>query len=315
MGTLRLDATFLILPPTLDTSVEALPVSDIESSARAAVSGPIETVTIFGLGDAGGAIAAHLARLGVEVRAYDPADVATPPGVARFATPAQAMLETDAVLSITSADDSSGALLQAIGNADEGTLYADLSTASPQLKERLAVDASGAGFSFADVAMMGTVPGTDFFTPQLASGPGALQYAALAHSVHFEVPVLSDRPGEASGRKLLRSIFAKGFSALLVEAMGAAKAAGLDEWLWKHLVDTLDGANESMMHRYLRSTGAHAVRRKEELRFVIEMLGSLDVDDTMSQATHAQLERIATSGLPDVGWPLRDPGSTGAKPT
>ncbi|HET6951830.1 MAG TPA: hypothetical protein VFI47_15725, partial [Acidimicrobiales bacterium] len=56
------------------------------------------TFCVFGLGEAGSLIAGDLADAGVEVHGYDPADVATPPGVVRHPEPGAAVARADVVL-------------------------------------------------------------------------------------------------------------------------------------------------------------------------------------------------------------------------
>ena len=46
----------------------------------------VTRICVFGLGEAGSLIAADLAAAGVEVHGYDPAGVATPPGVTSTTT-------------------------------------------------------------------------------------------------------------------------------------------------------------------------------------------------------------------------------------
>ena len=95
------------------------------------------TVTVFGLGEAGSLIAADLAGAGAVVRGYDPADVATPQGVERYGDPKTAVLGSDLVMAITAAVDAQAAMAQAWDVIGRGTVYADLSTAPPSLKEDL----------------------------------------------------------------------------------------------------------------------------------------------------------------------------------
>ena len=54
--------------------------------------------TVFGLGEAGGLIAADLAAAGQQVRGYDPADVTTPAGVERCDDPQSAVADAGVVL-------------------------------------------------------------------------------------------------------------------------------------------------------------------------------------------------------------------------
>jgi 3-hydroxyisobutyrate dehydrogenase-like beta-hydroxyacid dehydrogenase len=52
-------------------------------------------IAVFGLGEAGSLIARDLAYAGVQVMAYDPADVVTPDGVRRVHHPGEAVVDVD----------------------------------------------------------------------------------------------------------------------------------------------------------------------------------------------------------------------------
>ena len=130
-------------------------------------------VTVFGLGEAGSPIAADLARVGVEVHGFDPADAVTPEGVHRHDLPTSAVAGAELVLAITAAADAKAAMAQAWELIGPEVVYADLATSSPQLKLELAGIAAERGVTFADVALMGPVAGQGLSTPALVSGPGA----------------------------------------------------------------------------------------------------------------------------------------------
>ncbi|MFP3902459.1 MAG: NAD(P)-binding domain-containing protein, partial [Acidimicrobiia bacterium] len=115
---------------------------------------------VFGLGEAGSAIAADLVAAGVDVHGHDPAEVSTPPGVCRHGDPRAAVDGAGLVLAVTAAADATTALTQALDAIPRRAVYADLSTASAGLKRRLAGIAAGAELRFVDVALMAPVPGT-----------------------------------------------------------------------------------------------------------------------------------------------------------
>lgn len=140
-------------------------------------------ITVFGLGKAGSVIAADLARTGAEVHGYDPAPVPTPEGVIRHDAPGPAVEGSRMVLAITASVDAEEAMTQALHEIGQGTIYADLSTAPPSLKVDLSEVAAHHEIDLVDVALMGTVPGSDLATPSLASGPGAARYAAVMNSL------------------------------------------------------------------------------------------------------------------------------------
>lgn len=249
-------------------------------------------VTVFGLGEAGSLIAGDLVTAGAEVHAYDPADVATPDGVTRHADPGPSVKGATLVLAVTAATDAQEAIAQASDEMGPGTIYADLSTARPGLKEDLADTAALRGLLFADVALMAPVPGNGLATPAFASGPGAEAYADVIGSLGGEVEVMSGRPGDAAARKLLRSVATKGLTAVLMESLEAAEARGDAEWMWQHLVEFITAADEELMRRLLEGTPRHIDRRIVEMESARSFLQSLDVDPTMTGSTVDMLRRI-----------------------
>ena len=79
--------------------------------------------------------------------------------------------------------------------------------------------ARGRQGGFVDVALMTPVPGRGLRTPSFASGPGAERYAAAMRPLGVPVEVVGERAGDASTRKLLRSVTMKGLAALVIEAL------------------------------------------------------------------------------------------------
>jgi 3-hydroxyisobutyrate dehydrogenase-like beta-hydroxyacid dehydrogenase len=257
-------------------------------------------ITVFGLGEAGSAIAADLAAAGADVHAYDPADVATPDGVTRHQGPEPAVKGAGLVLAVTAAVDAQRAIAQAWTEMKRDTVYADLSTAPPSLKQDLADTAALRGLRFADVALMAPVPGTGLATPALASGPGAAVYAETINALGGRVDTIGDRPGDAAARKLLRSVVTKGLTALVIESMEAAAAHGDAEWMWGHLVALIGEADEELLTRLIEGTPNHIDRRVVEMDSARTFLESLEVPSTMTDATAETLQRIQSGGMPDT---------------
>jgi 3-hydroxyisobutyrate dehydrogenase-like beta-hydroxyacid dehydrogenase len=133
-------------------------------------------VAVLGLGEAGSRLAADLLAAGVEVRGYDPEA-----GNARIANrvgdPKSAVAGSDVVFSVTTARAALGVAEAALPALAAGVVYADLNTASPALKRKVADLVAGAGARFADVALLGPVPARGLGTPALASGAGARAFA------------------------------------------------------------------------------------------------------------------------------------------
>ncbi|MEV6284690.1 DUF1932 domain-containing protein [Kribbella sp. NPDC051770] len=248
------------------------------------------TVAVLGFGEAGSAIALDLVAAGAVVRGYDPA-VPAPAGVTDTADEAAAATGADLVLSV----NSSKAALDALRAGLHGCtgIWADLNTASPALKRELAAVAAEAGVPFADVSIMAPVPGRGLRTPLLTSGAAAAQVAELLRPLGASVDVLEGEAGLAAERKLLRSVFFKGWAAAVVEALQAARAAGLEDWLRANITEELTRADASTVDRLVEGTHQHAVRRADEMAAATEMLRELGVTPAMAAASRDLLTRLA----------------------
>ncbi len=262
------------------------------------------TVCLFGLGEAGSHLARDLVRAGADVAAYDPAEVATPPGVERRLHPALAVRRAEVVLAATAGTEAKLALLQAADAISPGALYADVSTARPGLKLELAEEAAGREIEYADVALMAMVAGRGLATPALASGPGAQRLAETLNPMGAAVEPIVGPPGAASGKKLLRSVMMKGTAAVLIEAVRAGAAADDLAWLWANLSLEIDRADSAWLLRLADGTRIHAERRLAEMQGAVDLLESLGVEPMMTRATVASLAELVDGldipGLPPV---------------
>ncbi len=252
------------------------------------------TIAVLGLGEAGRALALDLVAAGVVVRGYDPA-VAGAEGVVATASEAEASEGADLVLSVNSASAAVDALEAGLAGLKTGAAWADLNTASPGTKRKLAGIAAGHGVPFADIAIMAPVPGRGLRVPMLATGVAAATVATALNSAGAAVEVMTGEAGLAAERKLLRSVFFKGMSAAVVEALTAARAAGCEDWLRKIIVDELTAASAATVDRLVDGSVKHAVRRTAEMAAAAEMLGELDVRADVAAAARDQLAHIADS--------------------
>jgi len=251
-------------------------------------------IAVLGLGEAGGAITADLVAAGAQVRAYDP-KVTAPTGTIACADEAEAVTGAQLVLSVNSAHDAPTALRHAAPGLTAGTIWADLNTGSATMKQALAEQlATAAGKTeFADVALMSPVPGRGIHTPMLVSGPGAGRYAELVRPLGATVEVLTGPPGEAATRKLLRSVFYKGLAAAVVEALTAARQAGLEDWLRENIATELAGFDRATVQRLEQGTRQHALRRSHEMTAATELLTDLGVPARIAAASRDLLTELA----------------------
>lgn len=259
-------------------------------------SAPAATIAVLGLGEAGREIARNLADAGATIRAYDPR-VAAPEGMVACDSEADAAAGADVVLNVNSSHDAETALVNALGGLAPGTVWAELNTSSATAKQHLA-DVLSTKFGedtvpFADVAIMSTVPGTGVRTPMLAAGPGAKVFADLVNPLGGNVEVLEEPVGAAATKKLLRSVFYKGMSMAIVEALVAARAAGLEEWLYPHIREQLASFDEATIERIVDGSYRHAARRADEMEAAAGLLNDLGVAPLMAAASQQWLADIA----------------------
>lgn len=253
------------------------------------------TIAVLGLGEAGGTLARDLIAAGAVVRGYDPAvaPASVADGVIATGSEAEAADGADLVLSVNSASAAVDALEAGLGGMRKGAVWADLNTASPGTKRRLAEIAAARDVPFADVAIMAPVPGRGLRVPMLVTGVAAEAVASTLNPLGAAVEVMAGEAGLAAERKLLRSVFFKGMSAAVVEALKAARAAGCEDWLRKIIVDELTAANASTVDRFVSGSYRHAVRRTAEMAAASEMLGELGVRADIASAARDQLAHLA----------------------
>jgi 3-hydroxyisobutyrate dehydrogenase-like beta-hydroxyacid dehydrogenase len=253
-------------------------------------------VALLGLGEAGRAFAADLAAAGMEVRGWDPLGADAPAGVLVAGSASGAVHGAALVLSLNLATVALSLAREVAPALDAGTIYADLNAAAPSLKAAVAAVVEAAGASFADVALMGPVPGSGARTPSLVSGSGAAGYAQALSALGAPIEVLGPTAGEAATRKLLRSVFMKGLASISIEALAAAEAAGVESWMHEELVGAYERADRAMLTRLLNGSRLHAVRRAQEMQAACEMLDLLGTPSRMTQGTLGWLEQLAAEG-------------------
>jgi len=249
-------------------------------------------VAVLGLGEAGGRIAADLVAAGCAVRGWDP--VARPAGVDTAPDASSAARGAKVVLSINAAAVALEVAGGVAGSLADDAVYADCNTSSPALKRALAKTVPA---SFADVALVGTVPTLGLRTPALASGAGAERFADLFRPLGMPVDVVGPDPGDAAGLKLLRSVFMKGMAASAIESLEAARAAGVEARVRADIAAVI---GKPLLKRLLSGSRLHATRRVEEMRAAAAYLEELGVEPRIASAAAellADLDPDETVGL------------------
>lgn len=254
--------------------------------------------TIIGLGEAGAAYAGALAAAGHQVTGFDPVAPSAPPGITRAATAAEACQDAEIVLVLTGAAAARSVAQDCLPVLPAGSTYADLTSSSPTVMEELGQLPSRA--LFADVAILGPVAALGAKTPLMVSGPGAAAVAQLLAPLGTAVEIADGGPGAAMSHKLLRSVLMKGLASIVVEAVAAGRAAGLEDWIREQIARQLAGDGQAVIDRLLTGTAKHAVRRSREMQDTAGYLSELGVPAEMTEASAAALARIAAVPAPEA---------------
>lgn len=267
-------------------------------------------IAMFGLGEAGRTIGSDIVSMAgkavdgipenLEVHAYDPADVPTPEGIIRVDDPVDAVTGCQLVIALTGSVDAKTAIQQALPAIPADAVYADFASASAGLKRELAAIADSAGFRFCDVAMMAMVPGNGVRTPSMFAGNGATVLEQYLAPFGMPIDIVSEQPGDAAERKLLRSVVIKGMVGLMIESLQGAYKAGCPEWLWKNLVDEFTAMDKAFLQRLVTDTDIHAERRFHEMKASQQQLEELGVEPIMTVSTVRNLQQVMDNGVPVV---------------
>lgn len=241
---------------------------------------------VLGLGEAGRVFARAFAEAGDKVTAFDPGEVETPTGVHRAESAAEAVNAADLVVCLTTAQFALSVAKDCRESLDRDCIYLDMNAAAPSIKQQVAVALEGSA-TVADGAVIGSVQSFGAGVEVLLSGPGCSAVAQHLNRVGARTTVLDGATGDASGRKLLRSVFMKGLGALIQESAEVGDAAGQGDWVRQQMADALVGGHETV-ERMEKGIRTHALRRQHELSETLSLIG--DFPGTWPM-THAAKER------------------------
>lgn len=170
-------------------------------------------------------------------------------------------------------------------------LFVDVNTASPKTMEAVGdvIQKSGAGF--ADVAMLGGIPAFLHRVPSLASGNGAERFKTAMEPYGMDITCVGDIPGQASAIKMFRSVFMKGFLALLMEMLNGTHRYNVDAVVLDSIAKTMEKKNflETVRMQMVKGV-VNAERMSHEMEEVIETYAEMGLPSVMSAATREKLK-------------------------
>ena len=268
-------------------------------------------VGFVGFGEAASSIAAGLHEEGLEdLLCYDIMQD-DPRGKARFDTRlaachgsklssgAEVCGRADIVFSAAPSNFAVAAAQGAMDGIHTGMVFVDVSTATPKEKRHICAMVSEKGGLFVDAAMMGSLLSDRHKVSMLLSGPGAAKMKEMMDPYHMRLKLVTGEAGTATSIKFIRSITAKGISALLVESLQTAQKFGVEETIVDSFLDSYGEGFLKIINGYTSGAIIHAARREYEGQNVVDFLKSEDLPYTMAEATREKLAWLQENHIKD----------------
>ena len=212
-------------------------------------------------------------------------DAAAHPAILMTKSMEEALEGADFVLSLVTPESA----LEAARTASpfiRDAVYLDLNTTTPEAKKEIgrAIEAGGGRPVDGAICDPAEVYGHKVVT--LISGPEAQSLSDAMARYGMQLQVLSERVGDASALKVVRSVFTKGLMMTFFEAIEAARRCGLVEELLESIAGTVEGLPLRDLALSLAGTSLIvAERRAQEMEGVVTTLESLGVDSHISAAS------------------------------
>ncbi|MGE0775252.1 MAG: DUF1932 domain-containing protein [Sphingomonadaceae bacterium] len=223
-------------------------------------------------------------------------------GVTGHDSLADAVGQTDLVLSLVTADEALAVAESVAACITPRTLYCDMNSVAPQTKQAAATLIEAADGYYVDVALMAPVNPARMAIPLLLSGSEAEAAADRLGQLGFtNRQTVGASVGRASSIKMIRSVLVKGIEALSAECVLAADAAGVLE----EVLSSLDASEKAKPWQAradynLDRMMIHGLRRAAEMEEVVKTLDALGTGSVM---TRGAVERQRAIGLLRVGDP------------
>lgn len=269
-----------------------------------------ERIAFIGFGEAAQAFTTGWRTLGrveitaFDIKTHDPATRAAKEadydacGVSGTKSAEAAAEGADVIVSAVTAASAADAARSVAAVLKPGQLYLDINSAAPSRKREAADVVAKTGAQYVDVAVMAPVHPTLHKTPLLIGGPGAKRAEDFFTRFEMSFETVSERVGDASTIKMVRSVMIKGIEALVSESIVAAVKEGIDDKILDSLEVTFPGMDWHRRAGYmLERMGRHGERRAEEMREVAKTMDDLGIGGVMAAATAERQQRIADLDL------------------
>ena len=183
--------------------------------------------------------------------------------------------------------------------AKAGQLFVDVTTALPPIKEKEAALFAEKGAQYVDSAMLGSLVVSKHKVSMLASGDGAERWQELMTPFAMKIKLVGEgaKAGAASRIKLARSVFMKGFEALVVESFLFARKLGIEDYIMSSVSGTMDKEDfKAIASRLAGADLVHSARRAFEVGEAMELMKEVGIEPLVSAGVQARLAKSATLG-------------------
>jgi 3-hydroxyisobutyrate dehydrogenase-like beta-hydroxyacid dehydrogenase len=264
-------------------------------------------VSFIGFGEAGQAIASGLRDAGVErIAAWDilfPERAGAPLkaagqaiGVRAAASAADAVRETDVVISAVTAASSVEAARSVAPHLIGNPYFLDINSVSPGRKQETAA-LLGERARYVDVAVVAAIHPARHQTPLLIAGPHAEEISPLLRELEMQLSVVGPETGSAAAIKVIRSVMIKGIEALTFECFLAAARAGVLNEVMASLKNNYPTLDWGQIADYnLERMASHGERRAAEMEESAATLRELGLDPLMAESTAERQREMGAIG-------------------
>jgi 3-hydroxyisobutyrate dehydrogenase-like beta-hydroxyacid dehydrogenase len=266
--------------------------------------------SFIGFGEAGQAIAAGLRESGVErIAAWDILfpqqagerlrEAGGKIGVRIAASVAEAVRETDVVVSAVTAASSLEAAKSVAPHLSGNPFYLDVNSVSPARKRETA-ELLGPRARYVDVAVMSPIHPARHRSPMHIAGPHIEAVAPVMQALGMQITVAGPETGAAAAIKMIRGVIIKGIEALSEECFIAATRAGVADEVAASLFNNYPTLDWNKIVEYnLERMATHGERRAAEMEEVAATLRELGVEPLMAEATVKRQRAMGKIGKQD----------------
>ena len=268
---------------------------------------PIQRIAIVGFGEVGGIFGNDFAQQGIQVSVFDilfaskrhrpkMMSKARKCGVRAADNLADCVRGAELVISAVTSSASLDVAKKAGRILRPGQLFLDINSVSPEAKRKAAVYIDRSKAHFVEAAVMAAVPKPRLRVPMLLGGAHAKEAAERLSAIGMNAMAVSDEIGIASAVKMCRSVMVKGFEALAVECLFAARRFGAEDAVVESLAATYPslGWKDHLPDYLVSRVAEHGSRRAAEMREVAQTLRSVRLNPTMALATAERQGRLVS---------------------